>query len=179
MQEKEKIIHNHFTKYNKWLNKTAYNLCKNVDTAKDMVSELKLRLLEMSEEQVTRIKHKEELNNFYLHKMIKSKYLNDQKQTPFFVSLNTDDYDTIDSKYDYYEDEAFYDMEECTKHFFKASASRNDVKMFVDYVMSGTSLEQIAIKYNINKSKVWTSFDKLKKEIKESYDREFKHRFYE
>jgi len=133
----------------------------------------------MSDEEVNKIKYKEELNNFYLFKMIKSKYLNDKKQTPFFVSLNTDDYDTIDSKYDYYEDEAFFDMEECTKHFFDVSASRDDVKMFVDYVMSGTSLEQIAIKYNTNKSKVWTSFDKLKKEIKVIYEEQYKHRFYE
>jgi hypothetical protein len=178
MQEKEKLIYTHFTKYNKWLNKTAYNLCKCEDEAKDMVSNLKLRLLEMSDNAIDKIKHKEELNNFYLHKMLKSKYLNDKKQSPLFVSLSIDDYDTIDSNYDYYEDEAFYDMEECTKHFFEASASRGDVKMFVDYVMSGTSLEKIAIKYNTNKSKVWTSFDKLKKEIKESYEKEFKHRFY-
>lgn len=164
----EIVYKNHHT----WITQVAYNFTQDRDTADDLTQELYLYLMQMKD--INKIRYNNTVNLFYLYKALKSKFLNGIKQSKKITVLPVEeDYLEIeDQEYSYDKDEEFETMLAATKDLLEKDIHWFDAKLLQTYINENHSIASLHQATGISKSSIWTSLDKTRKYIKNSYDRE-------
>lgn len=155
-----------------WLMQVAYNFTQDQENATDLVQELYVYLLEMKD--IGKIRYNGTVNLFYLYKILKSKFLNQTKQNKKITVLPIEeDYlDIEDAEYNEDKDQEFEKMLKVTYHLLEKEIHWFDSKLLQTYVNEKHSIASLHVATGISKSSIWTSLDKTRKYIKNSYDRE-------
>lgn len=150
----------------------AYNFCQDQENATDLVQELYVYLLEMKD--INKIRYNGTVNLFYLYKALKSKFLNQIKHNKKITLLPVEeDYlDIEDTEYDEDKDTEFEKMLEVTYHLLETEVHWFDSKLLQTYINEKHSIASLHLATGISKSSIWTSLDKTRKYIKNSYDKE-------
>ena len=155
----------------------AYNFTQDQDNTIDLVQELYVYLLEMKD--INKIRYNGTVNLFYLYKALKSKFLNNIKQSNKIqvVPVEEDYLEIEDTEYNYDKDEEFEVMLQATKGLLETDIHWFDSKLLQTYVNEDHSIASLHRATGISKSSIWTSLDKSRKFIRESYEQRvtFKH----
>jgi len=163
----EIVYKNHHT----WIKQVAYNFTNNIDDADDLTQELYMYLMQM--EDINKIQYGSTVNLFYVYKILKSKFLNSIKQSKKVTIMPVeDDYlEIVDEEYSLDKDVEFEEMLEATKHLLENDVHWFDSKLLQTYINEGHSIATLHKATGISKSSIWTSLDKTRKFIRNSYDR--------
>lgn len=153
-----------------WINQVAYNFTQDREAAEDLTQELYLYLMQMKD--INKIRYNNTVNLFYLYKALKSKFLNGIKQSKKVTILPVEeDYLEIeDQEYNYDKDEEFEVMLAATKDLLETDVHWFDAKLLQTYINEDHSIASLHQATGISKSSIWTSLDKTRKYIKNSYD---------
>ncbi len=155
----------------------AYNFTQDQDNAIDLVQELYVYLLEMKD--INKIRYNNTVNLFYLYKSLKSKFLNSIKQNKKIqiLPIEEDFLEIEDQEYNYDKDEEFEVMLQATKSLLDKDLHWFDAKLLQTYINEDHSIASLHRATGISKSSIWTSLDKSRKFIKNSYEQRvtFKH----
>lgn len=152
-----------------WISQVAFNFTQDKDTADDLTQELYLYLIQMKD--INKIRYNNTVNLFYLYKALKSKFLNGIKQSNKIqvVPIEEDFLEIEDQEYDYDKDQEFEVMLEATKGLLETNVHWFDAKLLQTYINEDHSIASLHRATGISKSSIWTSLDKTKKYIKNSY----------
>ena len=152
-----------------WISQVAFNFTQDKDTAEDLTQELYLYLMQMKD--INKIRYNNTVNLFYLYKALKSKFLNGIKQSNKIqvLSIEEDFLEIEDQEYDYDKDQEFEVMLEATKGLLETNVHWFDAKLLQTYINEDHSIASLHRATGISKSSIWTSLDKTKKYIKNSY----------
>jgi len=161
----EVIYRNHHT----WISQVAYNFTQDSEKAEDLVQELYLYLMEMKN--IEKIKYNGTVNLFYVYKIVKSKFLNSIKQSQKLVVLPVEEdfLEIEEPEYSYDKDAEFEHMLAATKDLLENHVHWFDSKLLQTYINEGHSIASLNQATGISKSSIWTSLDKTRKYIKNSY----------
>ena len=162
----ELVYNNHHT----WLMQVAYNLTQDQENATDLVQELYVYLLEMKD--IGKIRYNNTVNLYYLYKALKSKFLNQIKHNKKITLLPVEeDYLNIqDLEYDEDKDNEFEHMLKVTHNLLEVEVHWFDAKLLQTYINEDHSIASLHVATGISKSSIWTSLDKTRKYIKNSYE---------
>lgn len=162
----ELVYRNHHT----WISQVAYNFTQDIEKAEDLTQELYVYLLEMKN--IEKIKYNGTVNLFYIYKIIKSKFLNSVKQGKKLTILPVEEdfLEIEDFEYSYERDEEFECMLAATKNLLENEVHWFDSKLLQTYINEGHSIASLNQATGISKSSIWTSLDKTRKYIKQSYE---------
>ena len=159
-----------YREHHKWLMQVAINFTQDKDTAEDLTQELYLYLMQMKD--INKIRYNNTVNLFYLYKALKSKFLNGIKQSNKIQVLPIEEDFLelqIEEEYNYDIDQEFEIMLEATKGLLETDIHWFDSKLLQTYVNEDHSIASLHRATGISKSSIWTSLDKTKKYIKNSY----------
>ena len=153
-----------------WISQVAFNFTQDKDTADDLTQELYLYLMQMKD--INKIRYNNTVNLFYLYKALKSKFLNGIKQSNKIqvVPIEEDFLEIVDIEYDEAKDQEFEVMLEATKGLLETDIHWFDSKLLQTYVNEDHSIASLHRATGISKSSIWTSLDKSRKFIKNSYE---------
>jgi predicted DNA-binding protein YlxM (UPF0122 family) len=114
-----------------------------------------------------------------LYKSLKSKFLNSIKQNKKIqiLPIEEDFLEIEDQEYNYDKDEEFEVMLQATKSLLDKDLHWFDAKLLQTYINEDHSIASLHRATGISKSSIWTSLDKSRKFIKNSYEQRvtFKH----
>ena len=159
-----------YINHNMWLLQVARNFTQDEDKSLDLVQELYLYLMQMKD--IEKIRYNNTVNLFYLYKVIKSKFLNGIKQDKKMIVLPVEeDYLEIgEEEYSLDRDEKFEYMLKQTKHLLETEVHWFDEKLLMTYITEEHSIASLHKATGISKSSIWTSLNKTKTFIRNSYD---------
>jgi DNA-directed RNA polymerase specialized sigma24 family protein len=148
----------------------ALNFTQDKEAAEDLTQELYVYLMGMKD--INKIRYNNTVNLFYLYKALKSKFLNNIKQSKKITVLPVEeDYLEIeDIEYDEIKDEEFEVMLKVTKHLLETDIHWFDSRLLQTYINESHSIASLHQATGISKSSIWTSLDKTRKYIKNSYE---------
>jgi DNA-directed RNA polymerase specialized sigma24 family protein len=86
--DNNQLVEHTYKKHHNWLSQVAYNFTNNKDNAEELVQDLYLRLMEMKD--INKIMYNNDVNLFYLYKMVKSIYLNGLKKQTNHLPIDDD-----------------------------------------------------------------------------------------
>jgi DNA-directed RNA polymerase specialized sigma24 family protein len=160
------IYQNHHT----WILQVSYNFTEDREAAGDLAQELYLYLMQMND--INKIRYNNTVNLFYLYKALKSKFLNGIKQNKkiAIVPIEEDFLEIEDQEYNYEKDEEFQVMLEATKQLLEKEVHWFESKLLETYINENHSIASLNKATGISKSSIWTSLNKTKKYIKQSYE---------
>lgn len=159
-----KMVEHTYRKHNTWLLQVAYNFTNNKDSAEELVQDLYLKMMEMKD--ITKIMYNNDVNLFYLYKMVKSTYLNGLKRTTNHLPIDDDLLNLSADEYSYDADNEFERMLELTNealdemHWFSS-------KLFRVYIEDNHSIQSLHNATGISNSTIWTSNKKTKQYVKD------------
>ena len=158
-----------YREHHKWLMQVAINFTQDKEAAEDLTQELYLYLLDMQD--INKIRYNGTVNLFYLYKTLKSKFLNNIKQSKKIqvMSIEEDFLEVVDEDYDYDRDSDFEVMLEATKDLLEDHVHWFDSKLLQTYINEDHSIASLHKATGISKSSIWTSLNKTKSYIKYSY----------
>ena len=162
--DNSQLVDHTYRKHNQWLTQCAYNFTKSKDKANDLVQDLYLKLMELSD--VKKIMYNNDVNLFYLYKMLRSIYLNGNKKST--STLPIDD-DLLNIQADEYSYEADNDFE---KQLALANEALDelhwfDAKLLRVYLEDNHSIQSLHDATGISNSTIWTSMKKTKAYVRE------------
>lgn len=159
-----KMVEHTYRKHNTWLLQVAYNFTNDKDKAEELVQNLYLKMLEMTD--ITKIMFKDDINLFYLYKMIKSIYLNSLKKQTSTLPIDDDLLNMPADSYDYAADEQWEQTLALTNEALEGHYWF-DRELFKTYINEEHSIQSLHNVTGISNSTIWTSMNKTKKYIKE------------
>jgi DNA-directed RNA polymerase specialized sigma24 family protein len=163
MTNNQLVEHTH-KKHNVWLLQCAYNFTNSKDKANELVQDLYLKLLELKD--IQKIMYKEDINLFYVYKMLRSIYLNGQKKSITMLPIDEELYNLSTSEYD----------EQADSDWERALALSNealdqlywfDTKLFRVYIEENHSIQSLHNATGISNSTIWTSMKKTKQYVRD------------
>lgn len=163
MTNSELVMHT-YKKHHTWLSQVAYNFTSNKDNAEELVQDLYLRLMEMKD--INKIMYNNDVNLFYLYKMVKSIYLNGLKRLKPSLPLDDDLYELPADSYDYGADNAFEQMVQLTNQALD-EFNWFDSHLLRVYLDEGHSIQSLHKATTISASTIWSSQQKTKKYVRE------------
>ena len=158
-----------YNKHHSWLIACAFNLTGNKDDAESLIQDVYLQLLEMPDLEKI-IYNKNDLNLFYLYKIIKSKFLNNIKAAQKLnkVALKPELADTkAEEEYSEEEDENTEKLLLLVNETLSGSMHWFDYKLFTTYIDDDHSIQSLSIATKISKNAIFTSLRKTKTLIKQ------------
>ena len=164
MESNNQLVEHTYRRHHTWLTQCAYNLTNNKDKASELVQDLYLRLLELKD--IKKIMYKNDINLFYLYKMLRSIFLNGTKKSITMLPIDEELYNMSHSEYDYEADAEFERTLELTKE-----ALDNEYwfgkQLLTVYVEEGHSIQSLHNATGISNSTIWTQLNKTKKFVRE------------
>ena len=147
----------------------AFNLTQDTDNAEDLIQEVYVYLMEMKD--IEKIRYNGTVNLFYIYKTIKSKFLNSIKKSKkiTILPIEEDFLEIEDLEYDIEKDAEFEVMLEKTKHLLENQVHWFDARLLSIYLEESHSIASLHKTTGISKSSIWTSLNKTKTFIKDSY----------
>ena len=160
-----------YKNHHKWISQVAYNFTKDTNSAEDLTQEVYVYLMDMKD--INKIRYNGTVNLFYIYKTIKSKFLNSIKQSKkvTILPVEEDFLEIEDKEYDFEQDAKFESMLESTKHLLENEVHWFNSRLLITYIDESHSIASLHIATGISKSSIWTSLDKTKKYIKNSYEK--------
>jgi hypothetical protein len=158
------LVEHTYKKHNVWLIQCAYNFTNSKDKANELVQDLYLRLLELQD--IKKIMYKEDINLYYIYKMLRSIYLNGQKKSITMLPIDEELYNLSTSEYD----------EQADSDWERALALSNealdqlywfDTKLFRVYIEENHSIQSLHNATGISNSTIWTSMKKTKQYVRD------------
>ena len=158
------LVEHTYRKHHTWLSQVSYNFTKSKDNANELVQDLYLKMMEIQD--INKIMFKEDVNLFYLYKMLKSIYLNGLKRSK--PSLPLDD-DLLNKPADEYSYEADNDFERILELTNQALDEFNwfDSHLLRVYLDEDHSIQSLHKATTISASTIWSSQQKTKKYVRE------------
>lgn len=159
-----------YRNHHKWVLQVARNFTQEENAADDLVQDLYLSLMQMAD--INKIRFNDTVNLFYLYKILKSKFLNGIKQTKKINTLPVEEdfLEIKDDEYNFEKDQEFENMLEATRHLLKQEVHWYDAMLLQTYIDENHSIASLNKVTKISKSSIWTSLNKTKKFIRDSYD---------
>ena len=162
--DNNQLVDHTYRKHHTWLIQCAYNLTNNKDKAEELVQDLYLRLMEMKD--CKKIMYKQDVNLYYLYRMLKSIFLNGLKKQTSTLPLNDDLYNLAAEEYSYSADNEFEERlrltNECLDEMYWF-----DAKLLRVYLDEDHSIQSLHNVTGISNSTIWSSLKKTKKYVKE------------
>jgi RNA polymerase sigma factor (sigma-70 family) len=153
-----------YKKHHVWLKQCAYNFTGDKLNAENLVQDLYLKLLELKD--ITKIMYKNDVNLYYLYKMMRSTYLNGIKKTTSTLAINDDMLEIQQEEYSYSADSEWEEMVRLTnealdkEHWFGS-------RLLKVYIEEEHSIQSLHDATGISNSTIWTQLNKTKKHIRE------------
>ena len=153
-----------YKKHHVWLKQCAYNFTGDKLNAENLVQDLYLKLLELKD--ITKIMYKNDINLYYLYKMMRSTYLNGIKKTTSTLAINDDMLEIQQEEYSYSADSEWEEMVRLTnealdkEHWFGS-------RLLKVYIEEEHSIQSLHDATGISNSTIWTQLNKTKKHIRE------------
>ena len=153
-----------YKKHHVWLKQCAYNFTGDKLNAENLVQDLYLKLLELKD--ITKIMYKNDINLYYLYKMMRSTYLNGIKKTTSTLAINDDMLEIQQEEYSYSADSEWEEMVRLTnealdkEHWFGS-------RLLKVYIEEEHSIQSLHDATGISNSTIWTQLNKTKKHVRE------------
>ena len=158
------LVEHTYRKHHTWLIQCAYNFTNNKDKSEELVQDLYLRLMEMKD--CKKIMYKQDVNLYYLYRMLKSIFLNGLKKQTSTLPLDDDLYNLAAEEYSYSADNEFEERlrltNECLDEMYWF-----DAKLLRVYLDEDHSIQSLHNVTGISNSTIWSSLKKTKKYVKE------------
>lgn len=158
------LVEHTYRKHHVWLLQCAYNFTSNKDKAAELVQDLYLKLLELKD--INKIVYKNDINLFYLYKMLRSIFLNGTKKSITMLPIDEELYNMSHSEYDYDADADFERMVVLTNEALDSEYWFGKQLLKV-YVEEGHSIQSLHNATGISNSTIWTQLNKTKKFVRE------------
>ena len=162
--DNNQLVDHTYRKHHTWLIQCAYNLTNNKDKAEELVQDLYLRLLEMKD--CKKIMYKQDVNLYYLYRMLKSIFLNGLKKQTSTLPIDDDLLNKPAEEYSYSADNEFEERlrltNECLDEMYWF-----DSKLLRVYLDESHSIQSLHNVTGISNSTIWSSLKKTKKYVKE------------
>ena len=158
------LVEHTYKKHHNWLSQVAYNFTQNKDSAEELVQELYLKLMEMKD--INKILYNNDVNLFYLYKMIKSTYLNGLKKQTNHLPIDDDLLNLPADSYSYEADNEFEKMLVLANEALD-KAYWFDAQLLRVYIEENHSIQSLHNATGISNSTIWTSMKKTKTYIKD------------
>lgn len=158
------LVEHTYRKHHTWLIQCAYNFTNDKDKATELVQNLYLKLLELKD--INKIKYNNDVNLFYLYKMLKSIHLNGIKKQTNLLPI---DDELIEIQADLYSYEADNDFERTIEAINEALDKVHwfDSKLLKVYIEEDHSIQSLHDVTGISNSTIWTSMKKTKQYVRE------------
>ena len=166
-----KMVEHTYRKHNTWLIQVAYNFTQNKDNAEELVQDLYLKMIEMKD--ITKIMYKDDINLFYLYKMLRSIYLNGLKKQTNHLPI---DDDLLNLPADSYSYEADNDFEQTLALANEALDGMHwfESKLLRVYIEDDHSIQSLHNATGISNSTIWTSMKKTKSYVRDYVNNKMK-----
>jgi len=158
------LVEHTYHKHNTWLYQVSYNFTSDKDSAEELVQELYLKMMEIKD--INKIMFKEDVNLFYLYKMLRSIYLNGIKRSKPSLPLDDEIYELPADSYDYGADNAFEQMVQLTNEALDTEYWFGKELLRV-YIEENHSIQSLHNATGISNSTIWTQLQKTKKYVRE------------
>jgi len=158
------LVEHSYRKHNTWLVQCAYNLTKSKDNAQELVQDLYLKMMEIKD--IEKIMYNNDVNLYYLYKMLRSIHLNGIKKQTNNLPLNDDLYNLRAEEYNYEADNDFERALELTNEALDGMYWF-DSKLLRVYLEESHSIQSLHDATGISNSTIWTSMKKTKQYVRE------------
>lgn len=157
-----------YKKHSSWLKAVCFNFTQDNDKAEDLLQDVMLYLLEMKDLKKI-VFDNTDLNLFYLYKIIKSKFLNNQK-TKKKLDISKLEEEKFDNKsseeYSLESDENTEGLLQLVTEVLDSELHWFDSKLFKTYVEEEHSIQSLHEATKISRNTIFNSLSKTKKHIK-------------
>ena len=170
-QELEKEIHKRlevlYIQHHDWLRSVAYNLCKNTDTADDLIQELYLYL---GEKKNPKLFFLDSFNLKYCHLFLSSRWVNlikREKKSMYPTKWK----DTMDDEYDVEFDEKLLQFEQDVINeldSLKLTPMWSSAKLYELYQFSDKTMDELSNDVGISKSTTFLNVKKIKQHLRKT-----------
>jgi DNA-directed RNA polymerase specialized sigma24 family protein len=153
-----------YKRHHVWLSQCAFNFANDKLEAENLVQDLYLKMLELKD--IKKIMYKDDINLYYLYKMLRSLFLNNQKKSNPTQAINDDMLEIHQEEYSYEIDSEFEEVVKLTNealdkvHWF-------DSRLLKVYIEEKHSIQSLHDATGISNSTIWTSMKKTKQYVKE------------
>jgi len=158
------LVEHTYRRHHTWLTQCAYNLTNSKDKAQELVQDLYLKLMEMTN--IEKIIYKQDVNLFYLYKMLRSIHLNGIKKAINILPIDDDLLNKQAEEYSYEADSDFERMLELTHEALNKEYWFGK-KLLEVYINEGHSIQSLHNATGISNSTIWTQLNKTKKSVRE------------
>jgi RNA polymerase sigma-70 factor (ECF subfamily) len=158
------LVEHTYRKHHTWLSQVAYNFTKNKDKSEELVQDLYLKLMEYKD--ITKIMYNNDINLFYLYKMLRSIHLNGIKKSVNHLPIDDDLLNLPVDSYSYDADNEFEQMLALTNEALDQTYWF-DAQLLRVYLDDGHSIQSLHNATGISNSTIWTSMKKTKQHVKE------------
>jgi DNA-directed RNA polymerase specialized sigma24 family protein len=158
------VVEMTYRRHNTWLLQVSYNFTNSKDKAQELVQDLYLKLLELKD--INKIMYKQDINLFYLYKMLRSIHLNGIKKVINVLPIDDDLLNKQAEEYSYEADSDFERMLVLT-HDALNQEYWFGKKLLEVYINEGHSIQSLHDVTGISNSTIWTQLNKTKKNVRE------------
>jgi RNA polymerase sigma-70 factor (ECF subfamily) len=163
MTNSELVAHT-YKKHHTWLSQVAYNFTKSKDKAEELIQELYLKMMEMPN--IKKIMYNNDVNLFYLYKILRSIYLNGLKKQTNHLPIDDDLVNLPADSYSYEADNNFEQMLALTNEALDTEYWFGKELLRV-YIEENHSIQSLHNATGISNSTIWTQLQKTKKYVRE------------
>ena len=158
------LVEQTYRKHHTWLLQVSYNFTNSKDKAQELVQDLYLKLMEF--QNIQKIMYHNDINLFYLYKMLKSIHLNGIKKVVNVLPIDDDLLNKQAEEYSYEADNDFERMLELTHEALNQEYWFGK-KLLEVYINEGHSIQSLHDATGISNSTIWTQLNKTKKSVRE------------
>jgi len=158
------VVEMTYKRHNTWLLQVSYNFTNSKDKAQELVQDLYVKLLEYKD--ISKIMYKQDINLFYLYKMLRSIHLNGIKKVVNVLPIDDDLLNKPAEEYSYTADNDFERMLDLTHEALNKEYWFGK-KLLEVYINEGHSIQSLHDATGISNSTIWTQLNKTKKNIRE------------
>ena len=162
--DNNQVVEMTYKRHNTWLLQVSYNFTNNKDKARELVQDLYVKLLEFKN--INKIMYKQDVNLFYLYKMLTSIHLNGIKKIVNVLPIDDDLLNKPADSYSYEADNEFERMVELT-HEALDKEYWFGKKLLEVYINEDHSIQSLHDATGISNSTIWTQLNKTKKSVRE------------
>ena len=158
------LVEQTYRKHHTWLLQVSYNFTNSKDKSQELVQDLYLKLMEF--QNIQKIMYHNDINLFYLYKMLKSIHLNGIKKVVNVLPIDDDLLNKPADEYSYEADNDFERMLELTQEALNKEYWFGK-KLLEVYINEGHSIQSLHDATGISNSTIWTQLNKTKKSVRE------------
>lgn len=162
--DNNQLVQHTYKKHHNWLSQVAYNFTQNKDNADELIQELYLKMMEMAD--CKKIMYNNDVNLFYLYKMVRSIHLNGLKKQTNHLQIDDDLVNLPADSYSVDADNEFERVLELTNealdsiHWFES-------KLLRVYLEDNHSIQSLHNATGISNSTIFTSMKKTKQYVRD------------